>query len=125
MTKGAWHVKSTRHPSYLNYSEEIFVEHLHDIDWTQLYAANDPEIAWCIMKNAILSIIDIMCPIKTYNTKQVKDPWINNEILEAIHDKDRLLARAKRTQKPNDWANAKRRRNEVKISSSMLNRIMS
>ena len=60
------------------------------------------------------SIIDEICPIKTFNIKQLKDPWITNEILEAIHDKDYLLARAKKSNKPADWVIARRRRNEVK-----------
>ena len=46
--------------------------------------------------------------------KNLKDPWISNEILEAIKDKDRLLSKAKRSDKQNDWTIARQRRNEVK-----------
>ena len=42
------------------------------------------------------------------------DPWITNEILEAIKDKDRLLCNAKRSDSEADWIRARRRRNEVK-----------
>ena len=41
------------------------------------------------------------------------DPWISNELLEEIKDKNRQLKRAKRTRLPEDWLEAKRARNEV------------
>ena len=40
--------------------------------------------------------------------------YYQNEILEAIHDKDRLLAKAKQSNSQADWIIARRRRNEVK-----------
>ena len=100
--------------SYLNYNEDLFISGLLEIDWMNFYTLDEPEIAWNLMKENIFSVIDVMCPNKKYNIKQVKDPWITNEILEAIHDKDRLLSRAKHSNDTNDWTIAKRRRNEVK-----------
>ena len=100
--------------SYLNYNEEVFIERLNNFDWDPFYTLENPEIAWNFLKSKILAAIDSMCPKKTFNIKQVKDPWITNEILEAIHDKDHLLSRAKRTNDPTDWVIARRRRNEVK-----------
>ena len=42
-----------------------------------------------------------------------REPWITNEALEAIRDKDRLLAKAKRTKSGRDWALAREMRNTV------------
>ena len=100
--------------SYLDYNEDLFISRLLDIDWNIFYTSIDAETAWKSMKDNILKVLDIMCPYKKYNVKQVKDPWISNEILECIHDKDRLLSRAKHINDPNDWKIARRRRNEVK-----------
>ena len=66
------------------------------------------------MKLKILTIIDNMCPTKTFKINNLKDPWIMQEILENIRDNDRLLARAKHSNIPNDWIIARARRNEVK-----------
>ena len=100
--------------SYINFNEDLFLETLGEKDWEPLYHAVNPNVAWSIMKNNIQATIDTMCPIRSFNIKQMKDPWISNEILEAIHDKDRLLSKAKRTNNQYDWIVARRRRNEVK-----------
>ena len=55
-----------------------------------------------------------MCPEKTFKIKKLKDPWISQEILEGIKDKDLLLSRAKDSNNPEDWKNARNRQNEVK-----------
>ena len=44
---------------------------------------------------------------------EAKEPWVTNEILEAIRDKDNLLGKAKRTRSEQDWVQAKKARNEV------------
>ena len=100
--------------SYLNFNPELFVRNLNNLEWEELYNSENPDQAWDFMCSQIESVIDIMCPIKDFNIKQMKDPWITNEILEAIHDKDYLLARAKRSNDHDDWVLARRRRNEVK-----------
>ena len=81
--------------SYIDFNEDLFLETLCEMDWERLYQADDPNVAWTVMKTNIQSTIDNMCPIRSFNIKQMKDPWITNEILESIHDKDRLLSRAK------------------------------
>ena len=100
--------------SYINYDEDIFKTSLKNINWEPLYREADPNLAWSVMKDNIESVIDAMCPIRSFNIKQLKDPWITNEILQAIHDQDYLLSRANRSNDPMDWILARRRRNEVK-----------
>ena len=57
--------------------------------------------------------IDVMCPLKSFKIRNRKDPWITNEILEAIKDKDVLLKKAKKSKKEEDWDRAKIARNTV------------
>ena len=68
---------------------------------------------WGLMLNAILGVINEMCPIKSYKVNERRESWITNEALEAIKDKDRVLKKARRTGKPEDWEEAKRLRNKV------------
>ena len=63
----------------------------------------------------MLSIADRMCPLKRYKVAQAKDPWITNEILEMIKDKDRLLRKAKKCKLAADWENAKLARNKQEM----------
>ena len=36
-----------------------------------------------------------MCPLKSFRLPAAREPWITNEGLEAIRDKDRLLKKAR------------------------------
>ena len=60
-----------------------------------------------------MTVIDEMCPLKQYKVAQSKEPWVTNEILELIKDKDRLLRRAKNRNTQIDWDLARTARNNA------------
>ena len=99
--------------SYRGYVKEDFQRNLIDLDWTPFLECTDPNECWDIMENNIRSEIDKMCPVKTFKVAANKDPWITNEILEEIRDKDLALKKARRTGKHHDWAFARNERNRV------------
>ena len=73
----------------------------------------NPNHCWDIMSTLIKTNIDKMCPIKSFNVKAEMDPWITNELLEEIRDKDLLLKKAKKTKLLANWEKAKVSRNRV------------
>ena len=77
------------------------------MDWEPLDQIENVNTAWEYYVSRIRSAIDEMCPIRNFVIKNRKDPWITNEILEEIHDKDRLLHNAKKTGLDQDWINAR------------------
>ena len=97
--------------SYRNYDENVFKNNLVEHDWREFFANEKPNIQWDIMLSKIIEVADEMCPVKTYNIKRFKDPWITPEKLEMIRDKDNALRKAKRSRKEMDWNVAKRLRN--------------
>ena len=54
-----------------------------------------------------------MCPLKKFKVAQAKEPWVTNEILEMIKDKDRLLRRAKQKDSLIDWEIARNVQNNT------------
>ena len=89
--------------SYKNYNKENFCDRLLGFHWNNLYACNDVNMAWNILLANIMTAIDEMCPLKQYKVAQAQEPWVTNEILELIKDKDRLLRRAKNRNTQIDW----------------------
>ena len=55
-----------------------------------------------------------MCHLKHRTVRDKNKPWLSNEILEAIYDKDKAWKKAKRTKDPTDFLSAKALRNQVK-----------
>ena len=99
--------------SYKNYVKEDFQDSLLGMDWTECYNARNPDEMWEMMKGFILEVADEMCPLRPYKVKGYSEPWITNEAIEAIKDKDRLLRLAKTSGNKQDWDEAKRVRNKV------------
>ena len=108
---------SFRGRSYRHYDREQFQDNLANLDWQSLYVCNDIDQAWNIMLEKIRYEIELMCPLKNIKINKQKDPWITNEILELINDKNDLLAGAKCSKLVEDWDNAQTARNLV---SSMI-----
>ena len=68
------------------------------------------------MYDYIKKEIDIMCPQKHFKIKNKKYPWISDELLEQIKDKDNLLKKAKKSNKQEDWDEARKLRNQTKTN---------
>ena len=100
--------------SYMNFDVQNFENMLLELDWNEFFNNRDVNECWKLIKNNILTTINQICPEKTFKIKKLKDPWISQEILEGIKDKDLLLSRAKHSNNPEDWIAARNRRNEVK-----------
>ena len=68
--------------SYNNLDENQYVATLKDKNWGPFYSSTNPNTAWTIMKQFILTELDTMCPIRSFNSKQMKDPWKSLTVLE-------------------------------------------
>ena len=99
--------------SYRNYIREDFQNNLNNVNWEPFYAIQDPSLLWEFMERVIIEQSDLMCPVKIYKVAAAREPWITNEAIEAIKDKDRLLKRARRTKSEVDWGNARVALNRV------------
>ena len=99
--------------SYKDYVKEVFQEGLIDTDWEQFYASVNPSQCWEIILDKVRTYLNITCPQKTFKVREHREPWVTNEILEEIKDKDRVLREAKRSGVREDWVYAKAERNRV------------
>ena len=67
---------------------------------------------WKIYENNILTVLDPMCPLRNFNITSKRDPWIFDDLINEIKQKDFLLKRAKRTKRDIDWTEARTARNQ-------------
>ena len=90
--------------SYRNYSKDQFQHSLLDIDWDNYYLLNNVDNCWDYIIQNIEHLINAMCPLKKKKTKDKNEPWLTNELLELIHDKDLAWKQAKISKKDEDIA---------------------
>ena len=97
--------------SYRNYNKNNFQQNIHDAEWNAFNSDNTVTGKWNCLLEIIRKNIDKMCPLKVFKIKKEKEPWISNQLIELIKDKDSALKRAKKKKDPQLWAEAKRLRN--------------
>ena len=98
--------------SYLNYNTEIFTDELNARPWDKFDAETDPNVLWKIFHDNVYQTLDVLCPSKKFSIKKYKEPWVTNEHLELIRDKDQALEKAKKSKSEDNWVTARRLRNE-------------
>ena len=97
--------------SYRRYNKNTFQQNVKTADWHAFNDSNTVTKKWECLLEIIKEHIDQMCPLKCFKIKQDKEPWISNQLIELIKDKDYALKGAKNKKDPILWAEAKRLRN--------------
>ena len=85
--------------SYKHYDKEAFQTILTDHDWDFFMALNDADMCWDYLLHQVTSILDHTCPIKKRKMRCKNEPWVNNEILDLIFEKNSMET-CKENQKP-------------------------
>ena len=98
--------------SYRHYDKETLQQNIRDANWENYDNILDVTEKWELFENIIREHIDNMCPLKHCKVKQQKEPWITNELLELIKDKDAILKCARKRKDIQLWAEARRLRNQ-------------
>ena len=97
--------------SYRNYDKEQLQEDLITHNWDNFYSQEDPDALWNYLRTVITATINPMCPMKRFKVPEAIEPWITNEAIESIRDKDNLLKKARISRSQEDWEIAKQARN--------------
>ena len=79
------------------------------------FTCDSPHDAWEMFIAAIHYQLDITCPIKDFNFKQAKKPWITREMIYLMKDKDEAWSYYCHTKDPDDYEIARFLRNRSKI----------
>ena len=71
---------------------------------------------WDVWKQLLTSVIDKHAPLRTKRIKNKSSPWITNELLREIHNRDFLKKKAASTNDPLVWKQFKDARNKTNNS---------
>ena len=93
--------------SYRNYDRAHLQMVLSNHDWTDYMNFNDVNHCWDYILHLINSHLEEMCPIRNRIVHSRNEPWITNEYLELIFEKNRAWKKAKKSKKDEDIAHAK------------------
>ena len=67
--------------SYRNYNKDLFQQNIINADWSDFNNSPTVTSKWNCLLTIIRECIDAMCPLKFFKIKQIKEPWISNNLL--------------------------------------------
>ena len=114
------HIKKTKIPTsffgrnYQNENFDLLYNKLNTADWQTFDSQTNPNLMWDTMLDIIMGICNTLYPEKEYHINQTKEPWINDDIMHIIIEKDALLLQAKIENSENSWKIARQARNRTK-----------
>lgn len=99
--------------SYKTFNQESFCTDVNNLCWSDVYKENHPDDAIKAFVNIFYPVLDKHAPIKKYTVKNVKAPWIDNELRSLMADRDVAKGTAIKTGNKDDWETYCKLRNQV------------
>ena len=99
--------------SYKKFDPSEFVAAVEQISWLDVYLCTDVDMAVELLSEKIVFILDVMAPMKCIQLRKHYNPWLSDTTKELMAERDKLHKVAILSKKDSDWANYKKKRNEV------------
>ena len=100
--------------NYAKYTAEAINNDLKQANWNTVYNSNCPNKAWCFLKSILVETLDRHAPYISKRVKGRSCPWLDANIKSEMNSRDKLLRKARKSNKEVDWSTYKRKRNFVK-----------
>ena len=59
--------------SYVHYNKNQLCEYMNQLEWNDFSVLDDPNIMWSLMLKNVSNAIDIMCPMKLFKVKNIRN----------------------------------------------------
>ena len=80
--------------SLRNYSIDLLLNKLREVEWTNVTNCDNTNDAWENFRNIFIGILDLIAPLKEVRIKLRTEPWIDDNILQLIRERDKLLTQS-------------------------------
>ena len=99
--------------SFKNFIEEAFLNDLSELDWSGVTSAKSVDSATETFNLNVLNTLNKHAPCVKRKIKASSSPWVNEELLNSIKERDYFKKRASQTKLDTDWQRYRQKRNSV------------
>ena len=99
--------------SLKNYSQDIYIEALNEIDFPDYSEFDSVDEAYDDLVKKITAVIDKIAPVKKIRVKSNTQEWFDDEIRQAIKIRDKCFSKFKKSRQYEDNLKYKKARNNV------------
>lgn len=91
--------------SYKRFNQEQFVQDVKNVCWSEMLSKTDPEVALGIFYEIFLPLVEKHAPLKKFTVENVRSPWLDSELKDYMHERDRVKCIANITGYKSDIVN--------------------
>ena len=99
--------------NYSNYNHQLFCDDLRSRNFEHVFASSCVNKAWSFLRDILQQCVNKHAPLITKKIKGSLCPWLTQDVKREMNLRDRLLRKARRTNRELDWSSYKRQRNRV------------
>lgn len=89
--------------SLKGYSSQVFVEELKKVNWAEVKQCDDVDLAWDRFNSSFLHVLNKFAPLKEIRIKQRTEPWMTDDILKDIRERNDSFKVFKRSNNNDDY----------------------
>ena len=106
-------VRYIRKRCFKGFNEEKFKEEVKNLKWFDVYSESNVDTAVSLLTCKLTAVLDKYAPIKTIQVRPNYAPWINDNVKEAMRQRDTAQIVASMSQCPDNWREYKNIRNSA------------
>ena len=99
--------------SFKEFDEELFKVNIRGCGLEEIFACTDVNAATELMTDKITKVLDLMAPVKKFQTRKKYAPWLSKETKELKLKREAAQAKAAESGNPEDWRIFRSIRNQV------------
>lgn len=104
--------------SFKHFNENNFCDEVRQVDWSQVLQEDDPNLALGVFDHLLFPIVNKYAPVKKLTVRNVRSPWIDQDLKVHMMERDRAKAEAIKSGGEQEWNKYRKLRNFV----TMLNK---
>ena len=98
---------------FKNYTKQVFLDKLSQINFPKYIDFDNINVAYYHFVELVTNIIHEIAPVKEIRIRKDTQEWVDNEVLEGIRTRDKLLTKFRSSKTHVDYVNFKKARNHV------------
>lgn len=102
-----------------HFNEQAFYHDLSNCKWNRIDLIPDVETAWSFFYDCFMAIVNKHATFKKFRIKGRDNPWFTPDLANALHERNLVWTKARKTGLKCDWDNFRKLRN--KSSSQIKN----
>ena len=99
--------------SYRNFDEAVFLARIRNLSWWDVYQTTDASEAVQLFTSKVPSILDVMVPVKTFQTTTKYCPWLSEQTKDLIRKRNKAQELLSENKTNENFENYKTLRNKV------------